>query len=215
MSDTAKAPSNENRTCNWTGCGRAPHSQLGERWLCLDHFFEFSYRRMNVIRRVVDDRDHNRELLGDAHVFLSEVVAQTTQLATQIRLLDPKLRDQLLVLSTSAAELFNQVRRDPRVPRRIGCLLRLGMPASEISEQCCTVNISQRGACLQLSFPQRAGREVILERLDTRQSARAKIAWVKDTSGDRFLAGVKTLDAEDFWGFGPVAEASPSVARTA
>jgi len=215
VSDTAKVLPNEIRTCSWTGCGRISHSLLGERWLCLDHFVEFSYRRMNVIRRVVDDRDHNRELLNDAHVFLSQVVAQTTQLATQIRPLDPKLRKLLLALSTSAAELFSQVRRDPRVPRRIGCLLRLGMAAPEISEQCCTVNVSLRGACLQLNSPQRAGREVTLERLDTHQSARARIAWVKDTSDNRFLAGVEILDAEDFWGFGSVAEIAPSAARTA
>ena len=202
VSESAGTPPLEPHSCNWTGCARVADLQLAERRLCLDHFFEFATRRMDSIRRVLDDRQHNRELLGDAQAFLSQVVSQTTQLATQVRLLDPALRDRLLTLSTSAADIFNHIRRAPRLPRRIACALLLGTIAPEVADRCFTVNVSQRGACLDLNFPQRAGREVTLQRLDTNRFSRAKIAWVKDAPGGRFLAGIEILDTDDFWGLG-------------
>ena len=200
MPESARALPIAECLCNWTGCGHTSEARVAERPLCLQHFFEFSYRRMNAIRRVLDDSGPDRELIGDAQIFLSQVVSQTTQLATQIKLLDPALRDHLLALSTAAAELYNRVRRAPRLPRRINCLLRSGIVSPEISERCTTLNISQRGACLELSSPHRSGREITLERLDLNRSARVKIAWVKDSPDGRFLAGVEILDHDDFWG---------------
>jgi len=200
VSETARALPKEVRDCAWTGCGRASDAHVAHRSLCLEHFFEFSHRRMDSIRRVLGDSELSRELIGDAHTFLSEVIAQTTQLATQVKLLEPALRDQLLSLSTSAAELYNRVRRAPRLSRRLYCLLRPGIASSEVLERCFTVNISQRGACLELASPQRIGREITLERLDTRQSARAKVAWTRQEPSGKYFAGVEILDSEDFWG---------------
>lgn len=202
MSETARAFPVSEPVCNWTGCCRSSEARVVERSLCLPHFFEFSYRRMNGIRRVLDDASLDRELIGDAQGFLSQVVSQTTQFATQIKLLDPALRDHFLALSTAAAELYNRVRRAPRLPRRLNYLLRSGIAAPEILERCSTVNISQRGACLELNSPQRAGREIVLERLDVNRAARVKIAWVKEVPEGKFFAGIEILDHDDFWGLG-------------
>ena len=64
------------------------------------------------------------------------------------------------------------------------------------------MDISQSGACLEVNSPQRAGREIILERLDTKRSARAKVAWVREELSGKYFVGVEILDDEDFWGLG-------------
>jgi len=191
-------------SCGWTGCGRASHACISGRFLCLEHFFEFSYRRMNSIRAILDTSDPNRALMSEAQTFLSDVVSQTTRLATEIKRLDPALRDHLLALSTSAADLYNRVRRAPRLPRRIPCLLRTGILSPEIAERCSTLNISQRGACLELDSTRRPASEVLIERVDTKISARARVAWFKDTpsSPGKCLVGIEILDNDDFWGLG-------------
>ena len=216
VSDTAKAlPPIEATLCNWTGCSRTSEAQLAERRLCLQHFVELSSRRMNVIRRVLDDADRRRELVSDAQDFLLQVLSQTTQLATQLKLLDPKLQERLLFLSTSAADLSTRVRHSPRLSRRTSCLLRLGSDRSDVGERCSNVNISQRGACLELPSPQRSGREITLERIDTKRSAHAKVAWVKEVADGKFLAGVEILDHEDLWGLGTSLVASTKPAQCA
>ena len=136
MSDTARSLPDRALFCSWTGCNRNSEATLAERGLCLAHFFEFAYRRINGIRRMLDDPDHSRVFLSEAQSFLSEVVSQTTQLSTRIKLLDPSLRQHLLSLSTAAAELYKRVRRAPRLPRRVPCLLRSGIVSPEIGEPC-------------------------------------------------------------------------------
>ena len=66
------------------------------------------------------------------------------------------------------------------------------------------MNISQRGACLELHTPQRVGREISLERLNNKGSTRAKIAWVQQKDGGKYLIGVEILDNEDFWASPPL-----------
>jgi len=195
--------------CSWTGCSRNSDAMLAERDLCVEHFFEFAYRRMNGIRKMLDDPDQSRVLMGEAQAFLSQVVSQTTQLATQVKLLDPSLRDHLLSLSTGAAELYNRVRRAPRLTRRVPCLLRAGIVSPEIGEPCQTLNISQRGACLESNASPRAGREMKLERTDNQKSALVKISWINRQDTGKYLIGVEILDSEDFWGLGKM-EGSPA-----
>lgn len=188
--------------CSWTGCSRNSDGMLAERELCIEHFFEFAYRRINGIRRMLDDPDQSRVLMGEAQAFLSQVVSQTTHLATQVKPIDPSLREHLLSLSTGAAELYNRVRRAPRLARRVPCLLRSGIISPEIGEPCQTVNISQRGACLESSASPRAGREMKLERTDNKKSARVKISWVDRQGTGKYLIGIEILDCKDFWGLG-------------
>jgi hypothetical protein len=78
------------------------------------------------------------------------------------------------------------------------------MFSNEGSERCFTVNISRNGACVEIRQLLRLGQTITLEKENTREPARATVAWTKVTGRERFLTGLQIVDKEDFWGFGPV-----------
>jgi hypothetical protein len=188
--------------CGWSGCGRAAQAYFTGRSFCLDHFLELTHRRMQSIVQIIESDSQERNVSPEAQNFLSEVISETTVLAAQTKLLAPNQRDELISLSTKAAELYRRIHRAPRFPRHVACLLRAGVLSTEISEKCYTVNISVRGACLEVRSLGKVGRTILLERADTKRSARAKIAWAKENTAGRFLVGLEILDHEDFWGLG-------------
>jgi len=186
--------------CSWSGCGRAARSSIAGRSVCLDHFLELAHRRMQSIEQVIAADSQERNVSREIQNFLSEVIAETTVLAAQTKLLAPSQREELIALSTNAANIYRRIQRAPRLPRRLECLLRAGVLSTEIPEKCYTVNISVRGACLEVRSPMKVGRTVLLERAGTKKCARVKVTWMKEKGVSRFLVGVEILDHEDFWG---------------
>jgi len=155
------------------------------------------------MERAFNSETGERNVAPDTQSFLSNVISQTMLLAAQTRLLAPTHRETLLVLSTRAAEMYKRIQREPRLFRRIGCLVRTGVVSTETAEKCYTVNVSLRGACVELKQGLRVSQMVILEREDTKRSARAKVAWVKQAGADRYMTGLELQDVDDFWGLGP------------
>ena len=149
-----------------------------------------------------DERNFSPEIQS----FLSQVISQTAILATQTRLLAPSHRDDLIQLSTVATKIYTRINRAPRLTRRVCCLLRTSIVSSEVSERCFTVNISRRGACVEIRQLLRVGQPITLQRDDTGECARGKVAWTKPLALERFLTGLEILDKEDFWGLGPSEE---------
>jgi PilZ domain len=190
--------------CNWTGCERPSATSLGERYLCLEHFLLFSHSRLGTIQEMFAHGFDERNFSPEIRSFLTQVISHTAVLATQSRLLAPSDRDNLIKLSTVATKIYNRIHRAPRIARRICCLLHTGMFSNEGSEKCFTVNISRNGTCVEIRHLLRLGQTIILEKEDTRERARATIAWTKETGRQRFLTGLQIVDKEDFWGFGPL-----------
>jgi PilZ domain len=189
--------------CSWTGCDRAAGAQSAERALCLEHFLEDSQRRVESILQALEAGSGERNLSPEVQSFLSQVVSQTTVLATETRLLGPLQRDTLIELSTKAAEIYRRIQRMPRIARRIACRARTSMLVKEIPELCFTVNVSQRGACLELRQTVKMGQTITLERVDLPGGfARAKVAWTKQLAEQKFAVGIEIADREDFWGLG-------------
>jgi hypothetical protein len=110
--------------CSWSGCGRAARSSIAGRAVCLDHFLELAYRRMQSIEQVIAAGSRERNVAPEVQNFLSEVISETTVLAAQTKLLAPSQREELIALSTNAAEIYRRIQRAPRLPRRMECLLR-------------------------------------------------------------------------------------------
>ena len=189
--------------CDWAGCEKHSNTELEGRGLCLDHFLEHSQRKIQTMERAFNSETGERNVAPDTQSFLSNVISQTMLLAAQTRLLAPTHRETLLVLSTRAAEMYKRIQREPRLFRRIGCLVRTGVVSTETAEKCYTVNVSLRGACVELKQGLRVSQMVILEREDTRRSARGKVAWVKQAGADRYMTGLELQDVDDFWGLGP------------
>jgi len=74
-----------------------------------------------------------------------------------------------------------------------------GPRSTTIAETCFTVNISPRGACVEIAHPLTIGQRIVLERIDTKRSVQGLIAWMKPSRPGKFLAGVEILNDENFW----------------
>ncbi len=197
-------PKKETNQCSWTGCERTSTAKVSERALCLEHFLEVSRRRVESIKGTFDTGTEERNLSPEVQTFLTEVISQTTLLAMETRLMAPRQRDDLIELSTTAAEIYKRIQRAPRIARRVCCLVSTGLVSKEIPEKCYTINVSRRGACIEIRQALRMGQPITLERVDTRRTALAKVAWTKPTVLDRLMVGVEILDEEDFWGLAQV-----------
>jgi hypothetical protein len=189
--------------CNWTGCERPSGAMLAERPLCLEHFLLLSHGRIATIQEMFTDGFDEHNFSPEIRSFLTQVISQTAILATQIRMLAPHHRDDLIWLSTVATKIYSRINRAPRHAKRVCCLLRTGMFSSEVSERCFTLNISRRGACVEIRQLLKVGQTITLEREDTKECTGATVAWTKQSSAQRILTGLQILDKEDFWGLGP------------
>jgi len=191
--------------CSWGGCEKSARTRLGDRSLCLDHFLEQTRGRIESLFKLLDgttERNHSPEVQS----FLSEVISETTMLAAETRMLAPSQREELIALSTRAAEVYKCIQRTPRYARRVACLVRADSVSNEPGEKSHTVNISQRGACLDLRQNLKVGQMVIVARMDVQKSARARVAWLKPSVADRSLFGLEIIDDPDFWGLSRAAE---------
>ncbi len=188
--------------CSWIGCARAGRARILDRTLCLDHFLEFSSRRIQCIQQTFGRDSEERNVGPEVQKFLSQVISETTLQAAQTKLLAPLQRETLMTLSTTAAEIYKQIQRSPRLVRRVGCLVRTGIISTEISEKCYTVNISQRGACIEVRSPLKGGRTIEVERADNKRCSRAKVQWIREKEPNRHLVGLEIVSEEDFWGLG-------------
>ena len=187
--------------CNWMGCEQASGTRLAAQALCAEHFLQYSHGRVSTIQEMFNGSSEERNLSLEVQSFLSEVISQAAILATETKFLAPSQRDKLIELSTTAAKVYKRI-QGARTVRRVSCLLRTGLAYTEIPEKCFTVNISQRGACIEIRRGLRVAQSIILERFDTGKCSSGRVAWVKQTGPERFTVGVEILDAEDFWGLG-------------
>lgn len=193
-------PDKKTEQCSWAGCSRLSEADLAKRALCIDHFRQFSDTRLESIRRESVNNSGPRKFSPEGQNFLSQLISQTTLLATGVRLLAPVVRADLIELSTAAAEIYRQLHREPRLTRRVPCLLRTGIVAPEISELCFTVDISARGACLEVRQSLTKNQEITLERPESGACTRARVAWSRQGETNKSTVGVELLGNDDFWG---------------
>lgn len=195
-------PAKTTGLCNWAGCDKGERARLEGRGLCLDHFLEQARRQVDSLRALLQAGATEHHLSPEVKTFLSEVVSETTLLATETRVLAPSQREELIALSTQAAEVFQQIQRTPRILRRLACVVRASGVATDAGEKSYTVNLSQRGACIELKQSLKVGQTISVERVDVGKSAKARVAWVRASMGERSLVGIEILDDRDFWGLG-------------
>lgn len=205
LAPITQMPVKTTEPCGWAGCEKGSRTKLGGRSFCLDHFLELARGRIESLFKLLDGATE-RNLSPEVQSFLSEVISETTVLAAETRMLAPSQREELIALSTRAAEVYKCIQRTPRYPRRVACLVRGDSLSNEPGEKSHTVNISQRGACIDLRQNLKVGQTVIVERVDIRKTARARVAWLKPSVADRSLVGLEIIEELDFWGLGMAAE---------
>lgn len=186
--------------CAWVGCSKPPRAALETRSLCLEHFLELSQRRLDLIERELEHEPGNRHFPPGTQNLLPEMVSQMSLLAVGTKLLHPVAREQLISLSATASALHKKLLRPPRFDRHVECLVQFGAIPSDLAETCFTMNISQRGACVETERPLAVKQVITLEQPDTGRRTKAKVIWIHEMAGTTYAVGLELLDPEDFWG---------------
>jgi hypothetical protein len=184
--------------CGSLGCSNFAEATLDELSLCRNHFYDRAMRRIEEYR----GRLQTIEAAGDRNEvpeFLSQIIAQTTTLVTNAKLLGPGQRDQFLALSMSAMQLFKRAQRPPRLARNMPVLLGREADSKGAPELTNTVDVSKRGACVATVSSWVIGDKACIQKPVSELKALARIAWSKKTGFSQFLVGLDILDAEDFW----------------
>ena len=195
---------NGSNRCSWVGCSAPENATIDSRPFCLGHFLEIADRRLQSIDKTFKGEAGAREVPADIQSVLSQMISQMSLLAASTKRLDAKVRERLISLSTQAANLYEVALRPPRFNRSVPCQIRISISSSETPEKCTTLNVSQRGASVEISQSYPLKQAVTLEREDTGKRARAEVVWIKRKSAQAFIAGLAILDQDDFWGLGPL-----------
>jgi len=185
--------------CGALGCGNFAEATLDELSLCRNHFYERALKRIEEYRGRLQTIEAAGTGRNEAPEFLSQIIAQTTTLVTNAKLLGPGQRDQFLALSMSAMQLFKRAQRPPRMPRNMPVLLSREKDSKGTPELTNTVDVSKRGACVATVGSWTRGEKAWIQKPVSDLRALARIAWSKKTELSRFLVGLEILDAEDFW----------------
>jgi hypothetical protein len=168
---------------------------------------------LGLIEMAVNNQPGARDLSSDVQSVLSQMISQMSTLAASTRRLHPELREKFISLSETAAKLYKQSLRPPRFARSVPCRIRNSVVSAEVPQSCSTVNVSQRGACVEIGQPFQVKQVITLERGDTGKRARAKVVWVKKKTAKAFTVGLEILDQDDFWGVGHLAESVAQIPK--
>lgn len=186
--------------CGATGCEQKVISFIDGETLCLTHFIDLCYTRLE---RYDELRKQNCLSVTEAESmrhFIHECSRQADEIEHTSKNLDNLQRAKLLHIILSASELGRFLRRSPRkaaaIPVRL-CCDKLGGSWEEDSK---TVLLSRYGASVQCTHRAKPGESLQLVRFDTGQKAQARVAWQRPADNDGTRIGVEFVDCDNFWG---------------
>jgi PilZ domain len=187
----------EKQECCWAGCEFVSDASFGGRALCRDHFCQ-------LVTKFLEEGRRDLPQLGDKDKLklassLSEIISETTLMASKAKFLSAAQRDQLLKLSVTALELYNWTKRSPRVNREFLVEIATGDLDNRVREITKTIDVSQKGACVQTTLWLKVGEEIRIAWLHANREARARVAWVSNSQPPYMKIGLEILEADDFW----------------
>jgi hypothetical protein len=166
----------------------------------MEHFWERAHQGLVRIEKSFTHQAGARDVSPDVLSVLSEIVSQIPSIVVAAKDMNPELREKFMSLSESAAKVYKKARRPPRFKRNILCRIAISDDPSEAPQKGSTLDVSQRGASVETSYPLQNGQFIMVWREDTGKYARAKVVWVKQNAVKGFTIGLEILDDEDFWG---------------
>jgi hypothetical protein len=166
----------------------------------VEHFWERAHQALVRIEKSLSHQGGARDISPDVLSVLSEIVSQIPSIVVGTKDMNPELREKFMSLSETAAKVYKRARRPPRFNRSILCHIAISDDPSEAPQKCSTLDVSQRGASVETSYPLQKGQFIMLRREDTGKYARAKVVWVKKKDVKGYTIGLEILDQEDFWG---------------
>lgn len=185
--------------CNVQGCSAIAVAELEQSPYCRPHLFEVCYERIDHYRHCL----HSRSLGDSDEVVVRNFVAEGTRLLTDMANTTPQLdnleRARVLDLLLRIAELGQQLRRSPRRAARVPVRLVFNKPGQAWEEDTQTQIISRSGAKLACHHALDSGALLFITRLDTRQSAQARVAWCHRIGAEACEIGIELLGCDNFW----------------
>lgn len=172
---------------------------LDARPLCRKHFYDIASRRLADYRERFAGADPVGRDRVAASAYLSDLIGQAGTLVTGAKQLTAKERDDFLVLSTGAVEMYKRVQRNPRIPLRVPIRVYRESGRRGRFELTATVNVSKAGACITLREPVAVGARLWLQKTENAATASGCVTWAKESSASQFVIGFEILDHEDFW----------------
>lgn len=185
--------------CESLTCGNVAEATLDGLSLCRNHFHDRAMKRIEEYRGRLQKIEAAGGGRNEVPEFLSEIIAQTTTLVTNAKLLGPGQRDRFLDLSLAAMQLFKRAQRAPRLARNMPVLLGREADSGGTPELTNTVDVSRRGASVATVGTWAIGDKAWIQKPVSELKALVRIAWSKKTGFSEFLVGLDILDAEDFW----------------
>jgi hypothetical protein len=133
--------------------------------------------------------------------ILAEMADQAAILGLSAGDLKGMEQAQLLDILLCVANLTKSLRRGPRKSVSVPLRLRYEAPGHDWAEETTTCEVSLYGTSIESRIPITTDEVLTVERLDTRQRAKAKVKWVRPKADGSQALGIELLDCEDFWGF--------------
>jgi len=186
--------------CAKTSCEKVAVSSLGGEALCLSHFIDICYMRLERYESL--RKQTGLSVVGAEAMrrFIHECSRQADELEHTATDLDNLDRAKLLHIILTASELGRFLRRSPRkaasIPVRLSCE-KLGGAWAEDSK---TVLLSRYGASVQCTHPAKLGESLQVIRFDTGQKAEARVAWQRPWENESVRIGVEFVNCDNFWG---------------
>ncbi len=181
--------------CSHPECTKTRVSALEARPLCRSHFISACYRRLDeladLIRQAAPPHSIRR--------FLAECASQAVSQALRVQDLSNQERAQLLDILLSAGDLLGKLRRSPRAIGFVPVRLCRSSSTQPWVEETVTQVLSKHGALLRCTRPYAQGGTLDLVRLDTGQTAIARVVWQETEECGLHKVAVEILNYNNFW----------------
>ena len=99
--------------CSWSACNNPGRASLSGRWLCQPHFYDTATNRLTDFRARFGGKSASAVEGEEVLEFLSELMAQTTNLIASAEPLSQSQSDEFLELWLSAATFAKQIQCRP------------------------------------------------------------------------------------------------------
>jgi hypothetical protein len=185
--------------CSRAGCGGSSELKLETEQLCLGHFVNSCYSRLDQIAERLKQKRINGAAPAADRNFLAECTRQVATVALRASQLNNEDRARLLHILVFANELIGQLRRSERIPRLLPVRLITRPHAAPWIEETVTQDLSKHGVMLRCTKPHNRGEMLEVVRLDTGHSAIARVVWGQYDKFSQYKVALEILNTPNFW----------------
>lgn len=185
--------------CNHPHCRKPSIAILENSSLCQSHFVAICYARLDEINELLDQKKLGGRELQMIRSFVDACTSPAFLQALRARDVKNRDRAQHLDIVVSAAHILTRLRRGPRIDLCVPLRL-LGDPLADPRiEDTFTRTVSKHGAMFSCGNPYTRGELMDIVRLDTGDTAIARVAWHRPIGPGQHSVAIEILNSANFW----------------